>query len=67
MSETISNIRNVPTTHPIKPVVQPDRDRKPSKQDIDREKPDETADDPQDPENSENAGDQDQPLLDEYV
>ena len=48
MSESISNIRNVPSTHPLKPVVQSDKDRKPGKQQIDREKRDKDADKPRD-------------------
>jgi hypothetical protein len=54
MSESISNIRSVPSTHPIKPVTGSKKDRKPGEQDVDREKPDE-------------PDDQDKPILDEYV
>jgi hypothetical protein len=64
MSDSISNIRNIPSTHPIKPVVLPDKDRKPGKQEIDREKPEECEDDSHLSDQSEN---QDKPLLDEYV
>jgi hypothetical protein len=64
MSDSISNIRNIPLTHPIKPVVGSRKDRKPGEQEIDREKPEEPdgQDSPSgDPDN------QDKPLLDEYV
>lgn len=64
MSESISNIRNIPATNPLKPVVQSDKDRKPGQQKIERDKPDENADQSQ---SSDGEDSQDQPLLDEYV
>jgi hypothetical protein len=64
MSESISNIRSVPSTHPIKPVTGSKKDRKPGEQEIDREKPDEPDGDVHHPQE---ADDQDKPLLDEYV
>jgi hypothetical protein len=64
MSESISNIRNIPSTHPIKPVVGSRKDRKPGEREIDREKPEEPDEQVS---NSEDPDNQDKPLLDEYV
>jgi len=64
MSESISNIRNIPSTHPIKPVGGSRKDRKPGEQEIDREKPEEPDDQVS---QSGDPGNQDKPLLDEYV
>lgn len=64
MSESISNIRIIPPTHPIKPVVESDKDRKPGKQDDSRDKKEEGDGDSK---RRNDSDDQDQPLLDEYV
>jgi hypothetical protein len=64
MSESISNIRNVPSTHPIKPVSGSKKDRKPANPEIDREGPVEPEENTELPTEHDN---QDKPLLDEYV
>jgi hypothetical protein len=64
MPDSISNIRNIPSTHPIKPAAESDKDRKPEKQEIDKEKPEQGSDDSRPSDDSDN---QDKPLLDEYV
>lgn len=64
MSESISNIRNIPSTHPINPVAGSKRDRKPGKQEIDREEPEAPDGQVQHPDEPDS---QDKPLLDEYV
>jgi len=64
MSESISNIRNIPSTHPIKPVSGSKKDRKPGDQEVDGERPDESE---ENTDLSSERDDQDKPLLDEYV
>ena len=66
MSESISNIRGIPSTHPVKPSRATSKDRKSGKQQREQPKlePDEVA---QEPNDSDDAADNDQPLIDEYV
>jgi hypothetical protein len=62
MSDSISNIRNVPSPRPVGPIRRPGKDEKPQDQEADRKEPAGTDDD-----GSEDTADRDKPLLDEYA
>ena len=64
MSDSISNVRNAPRTQPVRRVRRPGKDEKSGEQGADRNK---RGLEIEDVESTEGAGDEDKPLLDEYV
>ena len=64
MSETISNVRNVPTTRPVARIRRPGKDERSQDEGTDRNKPGGGA---EDGETVDAVADEDKPLLDEYA
>jgi hypothetical protein len=64
MSDSISNVRNTPSTQPVRRVRRPSKDEKSGEQEAERKKPGPAI---EDGESTEGAPDEDKPLLDEYA
>jgi hypothetical protein len=64
MSDSISNVRNTPSTQPVGRVRRPSKDEKSGEQEAERRKP---APYIEDGESTDGVLDEDKPLLDEYA